>query len=213
VRVAPVPVLPQQRRLAGLRDWPPNARMRSLRGLGQDYTETLTFPPSSDYALPAPPAPNYPAPQAPNLPAVSPTVSAQISSAVANITPTAPQFGQPQGPIAPMIGANYTATPLPSNPLSYATPQSAIAGGANAQATYAAWTKMIATYPTQQAAIAAGIPAGVVTQLWAASRSAVAPASSASWINGSTFGIPNMYLALGFGGVALVAVMGGGRRR
>lgn len=218
-RDSPVPVLPQQR----VQFQPARFSVAHLRRfhrplLGQDtppdYTAVLSFPP---------PPPDI---------GVSPVMSEQITAAVASIPssgPAAPPGTVFQGggspsilnvqptnypPIPAQIQSSYTQQPLPSNPLSYASPQAAIAAGQNPQAVYTAWTQMLARYPTQQAAVAAGIPAGVVTQLWAASRSAGAGApAGASWLDQSTFGIPNKYLVFGVGGIALLAAMGGKGRR
>jgi len=200
-RVAPLATLPQYRMGAYL-------RVSRLGGLGQDLTlpnqnltatEVLSFPPE---------------PEIPNLPAVSPDVSAQVNAAVASITPTAPPVGQPQGPQPITSPVNYTTSPMTLDPLNFISPQSAIAAGANSAQTYSAWTKAVASFPNQQAAIAAGIPAGVVTQLWSASRQLPAmSAPSASWLDGTTFGIKNLYLLVGVGGMALLAASGGKRRR
>ena len=198
-RVSPVPVLPQQR----VHAQPPRFRigtrpMRPVRrlGLGQDYTETLTYPPE---------------PMPPDI-AVSPAMSSQISSAVASIAPTepAPPSGYP--PIPAQISANYTSQPMNLDPLNFVSPQAAIAAGADPQKVSAAWIRAVGSFPSQQAALSAGIPAGVVTQLWAASRSVIPPRGG-SWLDQSTFGIKNIFLVAGIGGVALLASLRGGRGR
>lgn len=212
VRVSPIASLPQLRDVSTLpassrfgippRIYVPRPRpVRSrpgFRGLGQ-FTETLMFPPSDQTD------------QIPSMPPVSADTAAQINAAVASITPTTPA-GQPQGPIAPVPSVNYTTSTMTLDPLNFVSPQSAIAAGVNPTQTYAAWNKAVGSFPTQQAAIAAGIPAGVVTQLWASSRSAM-PATAPSWFDQTTFGIKNIYLAAGAGLLALVAASSRGRRR
>jgi hypothetical protein len=131
------------------------------------------------------------------------------ASASADLMPFAPTN---YPPLPAQISSTYTVQPMSLDPLNFASPQAAIAAGADAQKTAAAWTKAVASFPTTQAALAAGIPAGVVTQLWAASRSAIPPPSG-SWFDGSTFGIPNKFLAFGAGGLVLLGALGGKRRR
>jgi hypothetical protein len=99
--------------------------------------------------------------------------------------------------------------PMTLDPLNFVSPQAAIAAGADPQKTATRWTQAVASFPTQSAAIAAGIPAGVITQLWAASRSIVPPPAGGSWFDGSTFGIKNVYLVAGLAGIVLLA---GGKR-
>lgn len=198
-RVSAVPVLPQQR----VHAQPPRFRIGTrpvIRrfGLGQDATAVLTYPPADSTP--------------PDI-AVSPPMSAQISAAVANIPESVPAPPSGYPPLPAQIRASYTSQPMNLDPLNFVSPQAAIAAGADPQKTAAAWTKAVASFPTQQAALAAGIPAGVVTQLWAASRSAAAGAPGGSWLDGSTFGIPNKYLAFGVGGIALLAAMRGKGRR
>jgi hypothetical protein len=201
-RVAPVPVLPQLRRASVGR------RLRGLRGLGDDPNSgVIVIDPSTGVGIPAAlqdwgvPAnmanPAQPLPLAPGYPA---------GQAPADVLAMP---GQPQGPVMASVAINYTSQPVSGNPLDYASPQAAIAAGLNSQATMQAWTQLLSRYPTQQAAIAAGIPAGVVTQLWAASR-AVVP--GASWLDQTTFGIPNKFLVGGVAVVGALAAMGGRRR-
>jgi hypothetical protein len=60
----------------------------------------------------------------------------------------------------------YTQTPGSQDPLSYVSPQAAIAAGLDSRTVYAKWAAAINKYPSANAAIAAGVPAGVATQLW-----------------------------------------------
>ncbi len=138
-------------------------------------------------------------------------MSAQITSAVASLPGALPPTAYP--PLPAQINAHYTAQPMTLDPLNFVSPQAAIAAGADPQKTYAAWQRALASFPTQQAAVAAGVPAGVVTSLWAASRSAGAGApAGSSWLDGSTFGIKNIYLVAGVAGLALLAGGKKGRR-
>ena len=115
-------------------------------------------------------------------------------------------------PLPAQINAPYTTNTQEMNldPLNFVSPQAAIAAGVNPQKAASAWTQAVASFPTQNAAVAAGIPAGVVTSLWASSRSLVLPPASGSWLDGSTFGIKNIYLVGGLGFVMLLAA--GGKR-
>jgi hypothetical protein len=211
VRASAVPVLPQQRMplipqpsrfrigTRPVRTAPP--RMFPRFGLGQDVTtEVLSFPPMDNTA--------------PDI-GVSPSMSAQISSAVANIPEGAPPppTGYPPLPAAITPGYTTNAQAMTLDPLNFVSPQAAIAAGADPTKTFAAWNKAVSTFATPQAAVAAGIPAGVVTSLFASSRSLVAPPAGPSWLDQSTFGIPNKYLLIGAGGIALLAASGGKRRR
>jgi len=58
-----------------------------------------------------------------------------------------------------------------TDPLSYVSPQQAVAQGLNPQAVQAAWTAALAKFSSPQDAIAAGFPAGVVNQYWVAPSS------------------------------------------
>lgn len=54
------------------------------------------------------------------------------------------------------------------DPLSYVSPQAAVAAGLDSRTVALAWQQALWTYPSPQAAIAAGFPAGVVNQYWTA---------------------------------------------
>lgn len=189
-RVSPATVLPQQR--VPVIAQPTRFRIgtRPVRtsprmfGLGQDPTADASG------ALPL---------DTSNFPGASPS---------ADLMPFAPTN---YPPLPAQINANYTVEPMNLDPLNFVSPQAAIAAGADPTKTATAWTKAVASFPTTSAALAAGIPAGVVTQLWAASRSVVVPPGS-SWFDGSTFGIKNSYLVAGLAGIALLAGGKKGRR-
>jgi hypothetical protein len=128
----------------------------------------------------------------------------------ANLPPIAAAPSQPG--VNPSIDAAYknllTQQQNSQNPTDYVSPQAAIAAGLNPQVVYDAWSKGLARFPTQQAALNAGIPAGVVTQMWAQSRTAAPPPSS-----GTILGVPIATAALVGGGILLLPLLLGGRRR
>jgi hypothetical protein len=102
-----------------------------------------------------------------------------------------------------------TQTQAPQDPLSYVSPQAAIAAGLDSQTVYAAWTQAMGQFSTQQAAINAGVAPGIVTQLWNASRAYVT--TPTSWLSETTFGVPNSILLFGGVGIFLLS-MGRGKR-
>jgi len=53
-----------------------------------------------------------------------------------------------------------------TNPLDYASPQSAVAAGLDPTVVNAAWAKAINAFPSAAAAVNAGVPAAVVTDMW-----------------------------------------------
>ena len=130
----------------------------------------------------------------------------------ANLPPLAPAPQQPG--VDPAVQQAYknllTQQQNSQNPLDYVSPQAAIAAGLNPQIVYTAWSQALARFPTQQAALQAGIPAGVVTQLYAASRSAL---PSTGFLDQAPLCIANKFLLMGGFGIALLAGMRGGRRR
>jgi hypothetical protein len=138
-----------------------------------------------------------------------PLDTSNFPGASASLMPFAPTS---YPPLPAQISSSYSVQAMNLDPLNFVSPQAAIAAGADPQKTAAAWTKAVASFPSQGAAIAAGIPAGVITQLWAASRSMVPPPAGGSWFSGSTFGIKNAYLVAGLAGIALLAGGKKGRR-
>jgi hypothetical protein len=76
----------------------------------------------------------------------------------------------PQGPTASDIGNPLTVAGAPGSALQYVSPQAAIAAGLDPTSVMNEWTQALAVFPTAQDAINAGVPAGVVTQLFVASR-------------------------------------------
>lgn len=166
---------------------------RGLRGLGDAILDPGNML-DTGITLPGGPGEispwffDVPNTQTPQQPGVAPTTQQSIADAYKQVQ---------QAAITSM------------DPLDYVSPQAAIAAGVPAQTAYNAWSASMARFPTQQAALAAGVPAGVVTQLWAQSRAA---APSTSFFDGSTFGVSNKVLAMGAGGIALLALLGGRRR-
>jgi hypothetical protein len=118
-----------------------------------------------------------------------------------------------QGPVPQSLTNLLTDMTPPTDPLSYVSPQSAIAAGMDPTTVYDAWAQAMAQFPTQNAALAAGIPAGVITQLWGQSRQYVPPPAAPSWWDQTTFGISNSVLALGGAGVVLFFAMSGKKGR
>ena len=205
-RGSPIPVLPQQRMPAiaqPSRFRIGTAPVRTTRlsrriGLGQD-TYPLVFPP--------------PATAPPDI-AVSPAMSAQISSAVASIPETVapPPTGYP--PLPAQIKANYTtnAQLMTMDPLNFVSPQAAIAAGVDPQKAFTAWTKAVGSFSSQQAAVAAGIPAGVVTSLWPASRTIVDSFGKQPSLINQLGGWPKVFV-YGAVGLGLLVLLGGGKGR
>lgn len=167
-------------------------RRRSLRGLGQDYIYSSTGPGS--------PAGTIQDAQA------APFTIEQANAIFGPGAPPVPNV--PPGPAATAYSSVLTSAQTSQNPTDYVSPQAAIAAGLNPQVVYSAWAAALAKFPTQQAALAAGVPAGVVNQLWTTSRNASAPSS---WLDQTTFGIPNKWL-IG-GGVGVFALAALHRRR
>lgn len=124
-------------------------------------------------------------------------------NANATFTPGTPQIPGAQ-PVSPAADQPTRATLLltqaqPSNnPLAYVSPQAAIAAGLDAQGTYEAWVQALSQFSTVQDAVNGGIPAGVVTQLWAASRKAQAKGKRLS---------PQALLALGLAAAIVGAAL------
>lgn len=165
-------------------------RRISLRGLGQDYIHSSTGP-----GLPGG-----------TIQDTGQTAPLTIEQANAIFGPGAPPVPNvPPGPAPSAYSSVLTSAQTSQNPTDYISPQAAIAAGLNPQAVYSAWSAALAKFPTQQAALAAGVPAGVVTQLWTASRSASGTASS--WLDQTTFGIPNKWLIGGGVGVFALAAL------
>jgi hypothetical protein len=216
-RVSPVPVHPGQRAPIVARpprfQLPPQFRIPPVR---VPRIGTRPQPPARFLLGQDPLAPGYAAGEAAtgttpvDVTGSIPLDTSSWQPATTALMPTPLPTNYP--PLPAQINANYTAQPMSLDPLNFVSPQAAIAAGADPQKTAAAWTKAVASFPSANAAVAAGIPAGVVTQLWAASRSVIPPPSG-SWFDGSTFGIPNKFFAFGAGGIMLLAVLGGKRRR
>lgn len=102
------------------------------------------------------------------------------------------------------------ATTPSKSPLDYTSPQAAIAAGLPATQVMATWSAALARFPSPQAAISAGVPAGVVNQLWQQSNVNAANASAASAASSAQLASLVPYAA---GGLLLLAVLGGGKRR
>jgi hypothetical protein len=161
-------------------------------GLGQDALTPCDAP-----------DPNNPGFTVCGAPLTGPAVTGQIPT---TMLPAAAALTPPSQPgVNPSIQAAYqnllTTQQLNPDPLSYVSPQAAIAAGLPAQTVYSAWSSSLARFPSQQAALNAGIPAGVVTQLWAQSRAAAPAAATNTFL-----GVPITYL-LG-GGFALLLLAG-----
>jgi hypothetical protein len=109
-----------------------------------------------------------------------------------------------QGPTPAALQNLITGMSPPSDPLSFVSPQAAIAAGLDPTTTYNAWVQAMAQFPTQSAALAAGVPAGVITQLWQQSRSMVTAPAAPNWLAQNW-----MWLA---GGAAILLVAAGGKR-
>jgi hypothetical protein len=169
-------------------------RRRGMRGLGDDSTLNAGFAAGEQGLDP------FPVNQA--LPLDSQYWNAATLSTLAANTPVSPG-SLTQGPVPQSLQNLLTTMSPPTDPLSYISPQSAIAAGMDPTTVYNAWAQAMAQFPTQQAALDAGVPSGVVTQLWGQSRSYVQPATAPSWWSGTTLGVSNTTLALG-GGVALM---------
>jgi hypothetical protein len=172
-------------------------RRRGMRGMGDDSTtydmsQTITDPQA--YAVATLPGAQ--------LPLDSEYWNDATLSTLAANTPVSPG-SLTQGPVPQSLQNLLTNMSPPTDPLSYISPQAAIAAGMDPTTVYNAWAQSMAQFPTQQAALNAGVPAGVVTQLWGQSRSYVQPAAAPSWWAGTTLGVSNTTLALG-GGVALM---------
>lgn len=90
-------------------------------------------------------------------------------------------------------------SPISSNPLNFASPQSAIAAGLNPAQVTAAWTALVNSYPSVQTAINAGIAPGVATELW---NGGTPPAAPLPWYK------KYAVLLLAGGGAALLAFAG-----
>jgi hypothetical protein len=142
------------------------------------------------------------------------TLYKAVNEATAALTPGTPAYQSTNSPTLQIPQSVLTNMQPSQSPLDYVSPQAAIAAGLNPQTVYNAWASGLARFPTQGAALAAGIPAGVVTQLWAQSRSAAPPATSGSFLDQAPLGVANKYLiAAGAGLFALVSLSGGRRGR
>lgn len=182
-------------------------RRRGMRGLGDDgttYDMSQTVTDQGSFAAATLPNAQLPLDDSYWNAATIPTLTANTPVSPGSLT---------QGPVPQSLTNLLTGMTPPTDPLSYISPQAAIAAGMDPTTVYNAWAQSMAQFPTQQAALAAGVPAGVVTQLWGQSRSYVQPAAPASWWSGTTLGVSNTTLALG-GGVALMLfVFSTGKKR
>jgi len=127
-------------------------------------------------------------------------------------TPIVPDFGDgsytlptdatpaPKNPVQTAYQNLLTSAKPSSSPLDYTSPQAAISAGLDPTQVNNTWAQALAKFPTQNAAVTAGVPAGVVTQLWPASRAAVVSPSS----GGSSL-LP--IIALGAGGLLLLGAL------
>lgn len=182
-------------------------RRRGMRGMGQG---------TPDYML----APGFTAGEQALVPvAIGPLPldnqywnAATIPTLAAN-TPQSPG-SLTQGPVPQALQNLLTSMTPPTDPLSFVSPQAAIASGMDPTVVYNAWAQSMARFPTQNAALAAGVPAGVITQLWGQSRNYVQTAAPpASWWSGSTFGVANGTLAIGGAAALLLFAFTGKKRR
>ncbi len=157
---------------------------RRFSGLGQDTIFIST-------------GPNATVPSLPTVPSAPLSID-ELNQIFGPGAPPMPPVQAP-GPAPTAYSSVLTSAQNSQNPTDYVSPQAAIA----------AWSGALAKFPSQQAALAAGVPAGVVTQLWAASRSA-APAPSASFLDQAPLGIANKYIV---GGAAAILLLSGLRRK
>lgn len=115
-------------------------------------------------------------------------------SSTPNCSTTDPATGQPYGeegvyctatmppsPVMQAISNSATVAGGPKSALNYVSPQAAIAAGLDPTDVTTQWTQALSVFPTADAAIAAGIPAGVVTQLFVASRQFVKKQTPPVW--------------------------------
>lgn len=103
----------------------------------------------------------------PDCSATDPATGGSYGQAGVYCTATLP----PQGPTIQDVGNPLTVAGAPVSSLNYVSPQAAVAAGLNPTDVTNEWTQALAVFPTAQAAVDAGVPAGVVTQLFVASRS------------------------------------------
>ncbi len=100
--------------------------------------------------------------------------------------PTSPAVQNPSPVAGSATNAGITVANVaqPSqDPLSYVSPQQAVAAGLDPQTVAAAWQQALWKYPSPQAAISAGFPAGVVNQYWTAAPPAPAkPSGIPAWL-------------------------------
>jgi hypothetical protein len=178
-------------------------RRRGLRGLGDAASDLMLAPGFSAGQQGVAALPGYNDP----LPLDNQYWNAATIPTLAANTPVSPG-SLTQNPVPQSLQNLLTNMSPPTDPLSYISPQAAIAAGMDPTTVYDAWAAGLARFSTQQDALNAGIPAGVVTQLWGQSRSYVQPPAAPSWFSGTTFGIPNGVLALG-GGTALLLAFAG----
>jgi hypothetical protein len=118
--------------------------------------------------------------------------------------PTIPGYQNPSPVAGAASNAGITtvnAAQPSTDPLSYVSPQQAVAQGLNPQAVQAAWTAALSKFASPQDAVAAGFPAGVVNQYWVA---APPPAPKQQ-------GIPFWLLLTGGLAIAGIAFSGRGR--
>jgi hypothetical protein len=95
-------------------------------------------------------------------------------------------------------------SPFPSNPLNFASPQSAITAGLDPATVNTAWSKYINSFPSVQAAINGGVAPGVVTDLW---NGGAPPAAPVPWYK------KYAVLLIAGGGAVLLALAGKGEAR
>jgi hypothetical protein len=84
--------------------------------------------------------------------------------------------------------------PWTSNPLQFASPQSAIAAGLDPTTVNTAWANLVNSYPSSQAAVNGGVAPGTVTELW---NGGAQPAPPSWWKKNS------LLLIAGVGAAAL----------
>jgi len=87
-----------------------------------------------------------------------------------NVYSSPADTAQPTFPITRSPGNLLTSAKPSSGPLDYVSPQHAISAGQSPKVVCAAWAKALAAFSTQNEAVTSGVPAGVVTNLWPASR-------------------------------------------
>lgn len=117
-----------------------------------------------------------------------------------------PQPAQPAAQVAPLSTVLQSNAVISQDPLSYASPQAAIAAGLDQARVMQSWTQALAQFPTRTAAVNAGIPAAVVTLLFDASRAYVAQ-NPPSWFDQTTLGVSNGVWLVGGLAAALALIV------